>query len=272
MSTTAEGISSDLRHKPARSSTEAEEAHKGNFFDIRWAAAGSVMVLALAILARWYQGWASWSYGTEATSPEFQTYWMNLLYAQLTFFSIAFVVSLTVLWRTRDTRLNELSPRVELRRYSTYLGMLFVYAFTFVFAGSFFAEQDAAWHQVVMRDTSFTPSHIIEFYGAFPAFIVLGFATYMYAMTRLPLYAKGISYPLVIAVVGPMMVFPNVGYNEWGHAFWFMEEYFTAPLHWGFVIFGWSILGLGGILVQVMSRVSVLMAKVFLPEEEQQPA
>ncbi len=265
MSTTTEAMSGDLAVS-STANVEEDEANQGHFFDIRWVVIGCSIVLALAILARWYQGWAGWSYGTESTSPEFQTYWMNLFYANISVGAVLFVAVMTWLWISRDKDLNRLPAKVELRRYSNYIGMLFVYAFSFVFAGSFFAEQDAAWHQVVMRDTSFTPSHIILFYGAFPLFIVMGFGTYLYATTRLPLYAKGVSIPLVIAVVGPMLVLPNVGYNEWGHAFWFMEEYFTAPLHWGFVVFGWSILGTGGVLVQVMSRLSVLMSEVFVPK------
>ncbi|SFI73397.1 methane/ammonia monooxygenase subunit C [Nitrosomonas sp. Nm34] len=76
------------------------------------------------------------------------------------------------------------------------------------------------------------------FYGSFPMYIVCGVATYLYAMTRLPLYSRGISFPLVMAIAGPLMILPNVGLNEWGHAFWFMEELFSAPLHWGFVVLG----------------------------------
>ncbi|MGB1541816.1 MAG: methane monooxygenase/ammonia monooxygenase subunit C, partial [Cycloclasticus sp.] len=54
----------------------------------------------------------------------------------------------------------------------------------------------------------------------------------------------------------------TVGYNEWGHAFWLMEEYFTVPLHWGFVFFGWSILALAGLLNQIIKRMIVIMPKV----------
>jgi len=266
MATTTSSIEQKITNDKARSSA-SQQTNVGRFFDYRWAVAGTVLVLALAMLARWYQGWASWEYGTEATAPEFQVYWMNLMYAQLVVCSIAFFASLTYLWRTRDRHLDKLAPAEEMLRYSRLLGMLFVYAFTFVFAGSFFAEQDASWHQVVMRDTSFTPSHIVLFYGFFPLFITFGFCSYAYAMTRLPLYAKGVSMAMLITVIGPMMVFPNVGYNEWGHAFWFMEEYFTAPLHWGFVVFGWSVMALGGVLVTVVSRLSVLMPQVFLSKQ-----
>ena len=114
------------------------------------------------------------------------------------------------------------------------------------------------WHQVIIRDTSFTPSHVVVFYGSFPMYIVCGVASYLYAMTRLPLYSRGTSFPLVMAIAGPLMILPNVGLNEWGHAFWFMEELFSAPLHWGFVILGWSGLFSGGIAAQIITRYSNL--------------
>ena len=34
-----------------------------------------------------------------------------------------------------------------------------------------------------------------------------------------------------IVVMEPMFILPNVGLNEWGHAFWFVDELFAAPLH-----------------------------------------
>lgn len=245
----------------ARASAEATT--KTKFFNLKVMTVLTLLIIAWVVIVRWYQMWAGWEFGMDATRPEFQKYWMSLFYGQIAFFTTAFVLSVGGLWMTRDRHLDKITPREELRRMMTFLSLLFVYAFQFVWAGSFFAEQDAAWHQVVVRDTSFTPSHIVLFYGLFPAFVVLGFSAYTYAMTRLPLYAKGISIPLVIATVGPMMTLPNVGYNEFGHAFWLMEERFTDPLHYGFVFFGWAILGLGGILVQIMARVSVLMSEVF---------
>lgn len=249
-------------------SSEVKEKSKSSLFDYRWVTFGTLIVLAFVIFVRWYQGWAAWEYGLEATHPDFDTYWMSFMYIELLVFGGLFIFGNLGMWLTRDQNLPSLAPRDEITRYIRLLGMLFVYAFAFIWAGSFFAEQDAAWHQVVVRDTSFTPSHIVEFYGMFPMFITLGFISYTYAITRLPLYAKSVSLPLIIAVMGPMMVLPNVGYNEWGHAFWLMEEYFTVPLHYGFVVFGWSILALGGILVQVMSRISVLLPKAFNDEKK----
>ena len=164
------------------------------------------------------------------------------------------------LWKTRDTKeqLDNLDPKLEIKRYFYWMMWLGVYLFGVYWGGSFFTEQDASWHQVIIRDTSFTPSHVVVFYGSFPMYIVCGIASYLYAMTRLPQYSRGISFPLVFAIAGPLMILPNVGLNEWGHAFWFMEELFSAPLHWGFVILGWSGLFAGGVAAQIITRYSNL--------------
>jgi methane/ammonia monooxygenase subunit C len=57
------------------------------------------------------------------------------------------------------------------------------------------------------------------------------------------------------------MILPNVGLNEWGHTFWFMEELFVAPLHYGFVFFGWLALAIAGVLLQVFSSFAGLIGK-----------
>jgi len=251
---------------------QAEDKSLGRFFNMPLLISGFLTITALCVAARMYQGTYGWWYGLDSTLPEFDTYWMTLLYAELIIIPIVGVVIAAYLWMTRDRNLAQLAPAAELKRYMTFVTLIFIYAWTFYWAGSFFAEQDASWHQVVVRDTSFTPSHIIVFYFMFPLFIIQGVGVLLYGMTRLPLYAKGVSVPLLVAVVGPFMLLPNVGFNEWGHAFWIMEEYFTVPLHYGFVFFGWSILALGGILVQIVSRLAVLFTQVFGQEEIEENA
>lgn len=222
----------------------------------------SLILIVIMGTARWYQQWAAWDYGLDATDPLFDKYWMTVFWAQLVILSVAFFAFISYFWVTRDKNLRDLAPRAELNRLMLWISMLVVYAFSFYFAGSLYAEQDASWHQTVVRDTSFTPSHIFLFYMCLPVYIVIGFSLFFYAITRLPFFAEKISIPLVLVVCGPFMLLPTVGYNEWGHAFWLMEEYFTVPLHWGFVFFGWSIVALGGVLVQVLGYIVELMPKV----------
>jgi methane/ammonia monooxygenase subunit C len=40
-----------------------------------------------------------------------------------------------------------------------------------------------------------------------------------------------------------------------------MEELFVAPLHWGFVFFGWMALGVFGVVLQILGRVHALVGK-----------
>ncbi len=53
-----------------------------------------------------------------------------------------------------------------------------------------------------------------------------------------------------------MFILPNVGLNEWGHAFWFVDKLFSAPLNRGFVTLGWCGLfgAAGGVSAQIVSR------------------
>tara|TARA_R110002074_G_scaffold228259_2_gene399963 strand:- start:169458 stop:170234 length:777 start_codon:yes stop_codon:yes gene_type:complete len=231
-------------------------------FNLKPMILGIIVLIGIFGLARWYQQWAAWDYGLDATDPMFDVYWMQVFWGEIIIEVTLFFTFVGYLWLTRDKHLNNLSPRVELTRLMLWVSMLVVYAFAFYFAGSFYAEQDATWHQTVVRDTSFTPSHIFLFYMSMPVFIIIGFSLFFYAITRLPFFARKISIALVLVVCGPFMLLPTVGYNEWGHAFWLMEEYFTVPLHWGFVFFGWTIIALSGVLIQVMKYMVELMPRV----------
>ena len=203
------------------------------------------------------------TYGMDSHTPEFEIYFMRAFYMNISIMAVGSLALWSYLWFTREKSLDHVGPREELRRYFSFVMFLTVYTWAVYFAASYFAEQDAAWHQVVTRDTSFTPSHIFLFYTTFPMYIMIGVGSLIYAYTRLPMYRNnGVSIPHIMAVVGPFMILPNVGLNEWGHAFWFMEELFSAPLHWGFVVLGWSALFLGGVLLQVVQRVNELLPQV----------
>jgi methane/ammonia monooxygenase subunit C len=152
---------------------------------------------------------------------------------------------------------------VELRRYFYFTMWLVAYTFAIYFIGSFFAEGDAVWHQTVIRDTSFTPSHNVLFYACIPTYIFFGVGGFMYAITRLPAFSRGISVAHVLAVLGPVLILPNLGYNEWGHAYWLTEEIFSHPLHWGFVVLGWNALALPGVALQIIQRMIPLFHEVF---------
>lgn len=265
----------------------------------------SHLILALLGLAgiylgaRGYQAVYGWSRGLDAFAPEFEFYWMNFLYAELALEATAVAALWGWLWRTRDRCLEKywmhfldretvlervrgkdlqqllakkpdsnlamLTPREELRRNLTHLIWLAAYAWSLYWGLSFFTEQDATWHQTVIRDTDFTPSHIVVFYLSYPMFILVGGGAFLYAKTRVPYFIKGLSIPYLMLVVGPFMILPNVGLNEWGHTFWFMEEIFAASLHWGFVVLGWFALSIMGVLLQVFASILYLIKKDLFP-------
>ena len=211
---------------------------------------------------RLYQGAFGLSAGLDSSEPAFDAYWMRLLYVEAVFLAVVFPTLWGYLWLTRDRNLDAITPKEEITRYFTMTMWISIYTFAVYWAGSYFAEQDNSWHQTSIRDTPFTANHIIEFYFNFPFYILMGGSAWLYARTRLPLYAKGISVPLTLAVVGPFMIFVSVGFNEWGHTFWFREEFFAAPIHWGFVTGVWFSLAVAGILLQQVVRLIELLDKI----------
>lgn len=226
-------------------------------FAIAWG-----FVLAIFVGLRVYQQEFAFEFGLDSTAPEFETYWKTLFNFEVpAIFGVGAVIW-AYLWLTRDRNIEAISPEVELKRYFNLVGWFLVYTFSFMGIASFFGEGDATWHQTVIRDTALTPSHIIVFYACVPLYIVVGVGSLLYATTRIPAFAKNYSVPLLMAVFGPGLILPNLGYNEWGHAFWFTEETFSHPLHWGFPVLGWTGLAIGGVLVQVMKRMAELFKQL----------
>jgi len=223
-------------------------------------------IITLTILNLFYVGVRiyeqayGWFAGLDSFAPEFQTYWMSILWTEIPLEAIAFFGILGYLWKTRDRDLANVTPREELRRWGVMFGWVFCYAVAIYWGASFFTEQDGTWHQTVMRDTDFTPSHIIEFYMSYPIYIEFGCGFFIHGKTRIPLFANGWSISALALFVGPFMIFPNVALNEWGHTFWFMEELFVAPLHWMFVFFGWFALAVFGVVLLSLTRLKQLFA------------
>lgn len=238
---------------------KGEKLEPGRWIPTTYIIVGSAIVAMIAIALRIYQQMYAWTVGLDSTAPEFQTYWMNFLYAGFVVEALAAAGIWGYLWMTREKKIPQLDTREELRRLGVFTAMIFVYVFAVFWAASFFAEQDASWHQTVVRDTSFTPSHIVLFYMTFPMYIILGVAAYLYGRTRLPRFAARHSLPWVIAVAGPFMLLPVVGYNEWAHSYWILEERFTAPVHWWFTFFAWTGFGLGGLLLQACDYIYELV-------------
>jgi len=222
-----------------------------------WIAAAALVALAAGL--RVYQEIFGWRTGLDFYAPEFQSYWGVILQgaAPIGLASTALVVG--YLWRTRDRKLDALSPAAEMRRLQLLVQWLAVFGLAIYLGLSFFTEQTAVWHMTAVRDTAFTPSNLITFYISYPLFAIIGIGAFFYAKTRLPLFARGYSVAFLVLVVGMVMTIPTVGLNEWGCTFWLMEEIFASPLHWGFVFFGWMALAVFGVALTILGRIRELL-------------
>ena len=146
---------------------------------------------------RIYEQVFGWYAGLDSFAPEFTTYWMTILYIEEPVELISFLALVGWMWKTRDKDIANVQPREEMRRIFTLLQWILVYGVAIYWGASYFTEQDGTWHMTVIRDTDFTPSHIIEFYMSYPMYIVIGVGGFMYARTRLPTFAcKGWSIAL----------------------------------------------------------------------------
>ena len=229
----------------------ADEAH------MPWRAVAAAMLVFVVVfgLYRWYQQTHAFTVGLDYFEPEFKTYWMNLLWAQDSILVLLGGSGMAWAWFTREPDLSQLSPQDELWRYYLVMCILALGSFMVLLTLGVFAESDAAWHQITIRDTDFTPTHIGLQYFAIPAFGASLLVAFIWMHTRLPTFRKRVSVPAAILAMGPLLMMPNIGFNEWGHAFFYAEELFAAPIHWGFLVLGWSAFALGGLIIQCLSRI-----------------
>lgn len=234
----------------------------GHFQRNRIAWVFGVLVLAIGIGLRIYQHVMSFTVGTDYYEPEFQAYWMTLLYAEVIVLGLFTVILSVYAWMTRETDASSIGPELELSRYFKLLGFFVVMAVWASTIALWAVESDAAWHQVTIRDTDFTPTHIIIFYFSLPFLTAMLVPTFVWAHTRIPAMMNKISIPFLAVVCGILMIMPNYGFNEWGHTFFYAEELFAAPIHYGFVVLGWSLFFLIPFAVQLITRMAHLIAEV----------
>ena len=220
---------------------------------------GLAVMTVFYMIVRVYEQIFGWRAGLDSFAPEFQTYWLSVLWTEIPLELVAGIGLAGYLWKTRTRDMASVTPRQEMKAIIVNIQWLVVFAMAIYWGASFFTEQDATWHMTVIRDTDFTPSHILEFYLSYPIYSIIAVGAFFHAKTRIPFFSKGYSLAYLIVSIGPFMIIPNVGLNEWGHTFWFMEELFVAPLHWGFVFFGWMALAVFGVVLQLLARVRALI-------------
>ena len=223
-----------------------------------WMAAFIGVALAALLFGvyRWYQHAYSFTVGLDYFEQEFQTYWMRLFYIQMTIITLIGAIGVPLLWFTRPAN-PEMSPRRELLVYYAILAFA-VGSIILVAILGLYVEADAAWHQVTVRDTDFTPTHIGLFYFAIPLAAVGAILGFVLLHTRVPYFTNRVSMPMALIVAAPVLIMPNLGLNEWGHTFFYAEELFAAPIHWGFVLLGWGLFAIGGLIIQILQRVREL--------------
>ncbi|MDI3327264.1 MAG: methane monooxygenase/ammonia monooxygenase subunit C [Alicyclobacillaceae bacterium] len=199
-----------------------------------WAFGAVFVAIAFSAL-RVYQQVFAFSAGMDSTDPAYKKYWTMLLFVE--FIALAIIA---VLWYPRLMKKPKEAPTPQIE--SGYImklwALLAIFTLTVFFQASFFAEQDAAWHQTVVRDTAFTPSHTVLFYGAFPAAILTMLATFLYARSHLPhvFFSRGFPVAFALMIAGVVAEMSWVAMNEWWHSGPYgTEEFFSTPGHWGFV-------------------------------------
>ena len=228
----------------------------------------SMLIMVVAIIGlgfyRWYMESTAFTVGLDYFEPAFETYWMTLLYAQGALFVLIGSVGLPWIWFTRPSReqVFAMSPRDELGKYILIFTVMGVSSILVPCVLGLWVEADAAWHQITIRDTDFTPTHIQLFYGVIPLAAVGLVLGLVWMHTRMPNYIGRVSIPLFIVAAAPLLIMPNLGYNEWGHTFFYAEELFAAPVHYGFVVLGWGLFAIGGFFLECINRILVLTKTV----------
>jgi methane/ammonia monooxygenase subunit C len=207
------------------------------------------ILIAFAVIAvigltwRGYQQAFGLSKGLDSHNPEFTKYWLTVALANMTLLPAAAGAWYVWMWVSGKKLPTEMTREDEGRRLWNLWLIILSFCTAAYIGGSYAAEQDASWHQIVTRDTAFTPSHDVLFYGAFPLMIYLAAGSYIYARTRLPHLYGGKLLPVsfTLMVVGSLLLLFQVAMNEFGHSFFQAEEVFAAPLHWPFVIFAYLL-------------------------------
>src|SRR5256886_2033071 len=123
---------------------------------------------------------------------------------------------------------------------------------------------DPAQHSFLVRDSTWTPPHLMIFGPFFALMMFEAIVFQFYALKKAQPYIRG-DIPITLWVF-PITVFGftlgSMLTNEIGHIFLFREEFFSMPTHWNFVLTFMFIYAVGvPEVVRVLSRLGQLEAK-----------
>ncbi len=220
----------------------------------------AIITLVFVGLTAWSFAW--WRAGFDSTTPEFDRYWRRLFQAEI----VADFVIAAVWWgwlirSGRALAGKAVTAAEKVRRTAVFWGYIAFSSMVLYWMAGYWPNWDGAWHQTLVRDTALTPPHITMFYFTFPLGIITSVATYIYGATRLPeLYSlrKGVHWAFVLLIGASILETMQVAFNEFGHAWWIVEEIFAVPFHWPFVTYGWlagGIFALWGETILYLYRV-----------------
>src|SRR5574340_1328608 len=74
-------------------------------------------MLLVAIFWIWYQRTFAYSHGMDSMEPEFEKVWMGLWRVHMIVMPIFAIVTWGWIWKTRDRDLDNLDPKLEVKRY-----------------------------------------------------------------------------------------------------------------------------------------------------------
>jgi hypothetical protein len=123
---------------------------------------------------------------------------------------------------------------------------------------------DPAQHSFLVRDSTWTPPHLMIFGPFFALMMFEAIVFQFYALKKAQPYIRG-EIPITLWVF-PITVFGftlgSMLTNEIGHIFLFREEFFSMPTHWNFVLTFMFIYAVGvPEVVRVLVRLGQLEAK-----------
>jgi len=98
---------------------------------------------------------------------------------------------------------------------------------------------DPAWHSFILRDSTWTPAHLMIFGPYFALIMAFGIAFQYYAWKKAQPYITPNKIPITLWVFPLTTLGFTLGSmisNELGHIFVFREEFFSMPTHWNFVL------------------------------------
>ena len=212
----------------------------------RWGIYAPIILLAIAVVFRIYQGFFTFPWGLDSSTPQFFWLWRMAVVVSLLGVGIFTVAWWGWILRTAQDLPRRITRREEVRRIAVFWGMVGATSVNLYIEASFWPNQDGAFHQTLVRDTAFTVSHIPMFYLFFPLGVTLAVGTYLYGRTRLPdVYGAGKGFPwsFFLLIAATVTEVAQVAMNEWGHSVNFgnagAEEFFAVWFHWPFVLYGW---------------------------------